>query len=344
MATLKQKLDIELKRLRDAESLLKSAKYQEKIQGDKVTAATKKALSEAPKKIEEAKKRVAAAEKALAEKKAEEKKATLTPQQKAVKNEADVMQSLSFAATDNKLINQLKADLGGQFNPEAFAQGGVGANIFVYQGTKDVKGVAGPGGVITSKKDNIALVSDIINSYWTDKNIQKKVLSALIASGNSDATQLDAFATWQSVVQQSAQLYNAGRGPKFTPFDVLDMSIVRAGGAKPDVTTYLDVPKDMELKQILKIKLSPLLRMEPKDDDPTFQSFFNDIKALYQKGETVTTTVDPKTGKKIQKRTGGVTDAMVQAKIDKYYNENNQDFLEAKSLDATDYFSQWMRS
>ena len=88
MATLKQKLDIELKRLRDAESLLKSAKYQEKIQGDKVTAATKKALSEAPKKIEEAKKRVAAAEKALAEKKAEEKKATLTPQQKAVKNKA----------------------------------------------------------------------------------------------------------------------------------------------------------------------------------------------------------------------------------------------------------------
>jgi predicted AAA+ superfamily ATPase len=84
--------------------------------------------------------------------------------------------------------------------------------------------------------------------------------------------------------------------------------------------------------------------MEPKDDDPTFQSFFNDIKALYQKGETVTTTVDPKTGKKIQKRTGGVTDAMVQAKIDKYYNENNQDFLEAKSLEATDYFSQWMRS
>jgi hypothetical protein len=31
MATLKQKLDIELKRLRDAESLLKSAKYQKKF-------------------------------------------------------------------------------------------------------------------------------------------------------------------------------------------------------------------------------------------------------------------------------------------------------------------------
>ena len=251
------------------------------------------------------------------------------------------MQSLSFAATDNKLINQLKADLGGQFNPEAFAQGGVGANIFVYQGTKDVKGVAGPGGVITSKKDNIALVSDIINSYWTDKNIQKKVLSALIASGNSDATQLDAFATWQTVVTQSAQLYAAGKGPKFTPFDVLNISLTKA---KPDVTTYLDVPKDIELKQILKDRLFPILKKEVKDNDPTFEALFNDVKNLYQKGETSTTTVDPKTGKKTVKRTGGVTDSMVKAKIDKYYNENNQDFLEAKSLDATDYFSQWMRS
>ena len=70
----------------------------------------------------------------------------------------------------------------------------------------------------------------------------------------------------------------------------------------------------------------------------------NDVKNLYQKGETSTTTVDPKTGKKIVKRTGGVTDSMVSAKINKYYDENNQDFLEAKSLDATDYFSQWMRS
>ena len=121
------------------------------------------------------------------------------------------------------------------------------------------------------------------------------------------------------------------------------MSLTKAGG-RPDVTTYLDVPRDIELKQILKDRLSPLLRKEVKDDDPDFQALFSDVKSLYQKGETSTTTVDPKTGKKIVKRTGGVTDALVKAKIDKYYNENNQDFLEAKSLDATDYFSQWMRS
>lgn len=342
MATLKQKLDIELKRLRDAESLLKSAKYQEKIQGDKVTAATKKALSEAPLKIEEAKKKVAAARKALAEKEIGRKEFTFTPEQKKSIQEEAVKTTLPFV--DDKLMNELKVFLGPQFSPEAFATGGVGANVLVYQGEKKGKATSPTGGTYTVKQDDAALVNDVISSYWTDKTIQNKVLSAIIAAGNSNATQLDAFATWQSIVQQSAQLYNGGKGPKFTPIDILNMSLTKAGGAKPDVTTYLDVPKDMELKQILKDRLFPILRKEVKDNDPAFEALFNDVKNLYQKGETSTTTVDPKTGKKTVKRTGGVTDSMVKAKINKYYDENNQDFLEAKSLDATDYFSQWMRS
>jgi hypothetical protein len=240
---------------------------------------------------------------------------------------------------DETLITGL-VDMG--LTPEAFKVGGVGAGVIVYMGDKEGKVTTPVGGFVTpTKVDDVALVNNVINSYWTDKNIQKKVLSALIASGNSDATQLDAFATWQTVVTQSAQLYAAGKGPKFTPFDVLNISLTKA---KPDVTTYLDVPKDMELKQILKDRLFPILRKEVKDNDPTFEALFNDVKNLYQKGETSTTTVDPKTGKRIVKRTGGVTDSMVSAKINKYYDENNQDFLEAKSLDATDYFSQWMRS
>jgi hypothetical protein len=101
-------------------------------------------------------------------------------------------------------------------------------------GDKKGKVTTPVGGFVTpTKVDDVALVNNVINSYWTDKNIQKKVLSALIASGNSDATQLDAFASWQTVVTQSAQLYAAGKGPKFTPFDVLNISLTKA---KPDVT------------------------------------------------------------------------------------------------------------
>jgi len=337
MATLKEQLAAEKEKLRKAQFLVEQSESSLERSGKEPSEG----LLKARKEVTRLKASIADLTKKITSKDTEKLNETFTPEQKKSMQESAVKGALPF--TDDKLTNELKVFLGPQFSPEAFATGGVGANILVYQGEKKGKATSPTGGTYTVKQDNAALVNDVISSYWTDKTIQKKVLSALIGAGNSNATQLDAFATWQSIVQQSAQLYNAGRGPKFTPMDILNMSLTKAG-AKPDVTTYLDVPKDMELKQILRSKLAPLLRMEPKDDDPTFQSFFNDIKALYQKGETVTTTVDPKTGKKIQKRTGGVTDAMVQAKIDKYYNENNQDFLEAKSLDATDYFSQWMRS
>jgi hypothetical protein len=337
MATLKEQLAAEKDKLRKAQFLVEQSEASLERSGKEPSEG----LLKARKEVTRLKASIADLNKQITSKKTEKLNETFTPEQKKSIQESAVKGTLPF--TDDKLMNELKVFLGPQFSPEAFMSGGVGSNVLVYQGEKKGKATSPTGGTYATKQDDVALVNNVVSSYWTDKNIQKKVLSALIASGNSNATQLDAFATWQSVVQQSAQLYNAGKGPKFTPVDILNMSLSKAGG-RPDVTTYLDVPRDIELKQILKDRLSPLLRKEVKDDDPDFQALFSDVKSLYQKGETSTTTVDPKTGKKIVKRTGGVTDALVKAKIDKYYNENNQDFLEAKSLDATDYFSQWMRS
>jgi hypothetical protein len=338
MATLKEQLTAEKDKLRKAQFLVDKGEAELERSGKEPSEG----LLKARKEVTRLKASIADLNKKLTSQQTEDLNETFTPEQKKSIQEEAVKTTLSFA--DDKLINELKVFLGPQFSPEAFATGGVGANVLVYQGEKKGKATSPTGGTYTVKQDDAALVNDVISSYWTDKTIQNKVLSAIIAAGNSNATQLDAFATWQSIVQQSAQLYNGGKGPKFTPTDILNMSLTKAGGAKPDVTTYLDVPKDMELKQILKDRLFPILRKEVKDNDPAFEALFNDVKNLYQKGETSTTTVDPKTGKKTVKRTGGVTDSMVKAKINKYYDENNQDFLEAKSLDATDYFSQWMRS
>lgn len=338
METLEQKLKSELKRLSDAESLLKSAEYQKKIQGNKITAATKKALKETPDKINASKQKIASLRAQIQS----NKPTKLTPEQKKQLDESAARGSLPFDVND-KLWNGLKSIVGPNLSPEAFGQAGVGAGIFVYQGQRKGTTTSPTGGTYTTKVDNVALSNDVVNSFWTDKTIQKKVLNALIASGNSNATQLQAFATWQSVVQQSAQLYNAGKGPKFSPMDILDMSITKAGGVKPDVTTYIDVPRDNELKQKLKGLVFNYIQKEPGDDDPIFNKIFNEVKELYQKGTTTTTITDAKTGKRTTTTKGGVTDATVQAKIKKYYDENNQDFLEAKSLEGADYFSTWMR-
>lgn len=328
MATLKQQLE-EKKKLRDrASAALKDAKYRAKQQGLSSTPA------------------IGIAEKTFKEADAEVKRLTIEVNKKETesKTKKDVATgnytpALPFQV-DDKLINEIR-NLGITINPETFNVGGVGAGLFVYQGETPTKmGIRGK--QVTIKKPKVELANNVINSFWEDKTIQNKVMNALIASGNSNATQLDAFATWQSVVQQSANLYNAGRGPKFTPMDILNMSITKSGG-KPDVTIFIDEKKDIELKQTLKDKIFPFIQKTPDDNDPIFKDLFESIKNVVSKGIKTTTMIDPKTGVKTVKQTGGMTDQEINARIQKAY-KNSQDMLEAKSLEATDYFSQWMRS
>lgn len=336
MATPKQQLETEREKLKKLEFMLEQAKQNAKRSGKTSTPAIEKAQDA----VNASKTRVSELKKVVA--KAPETK--LTPKQLKTVATQEVVEELPAGIYDEKLIAELVN--GGGLNPEAFKVGGAGAGLLVYMGEKKGKTTTPVGGFVTpTKVDDVALTNNVIQSFWTDPAVQKKVTNALIAAGKSNATQLDAFATWQTVVSQSAQLYAAGKGPKFTPFDVLDMVMTKTGGAvKPDVTTYLDVPRQAELKEKLKGRIFEYIQKEPDDNDPIFQNILNDIKSIYEKGITTTTTVDPKTGRKIVQQKGGVTDALIASKIKKAYNENNVDFLENKSLEAADYFSQWMRS
>jgi len=334
MATTKQQLETEREKLKKLEFMLEQAKRNAKLSGKTSTPAVKKAQDA----VDASRTRVSEIEKVVA--KVPETK--LTPKQLKTVAKQEILEGLPAGINyDEKLIAELVT---GGLTAEAFKVGGVGAGILVYMGEKKGKVTTPVGGFVTpTKVADVALTNNVIQSFWTDSAIQKKVISALIAAGNSNATQLDAFATWETVVSKSAQLYAAGKGPKFTPFDVLDMVMTKAKG-KPDVTTYLDVPRESELRQKLNDAIFSYINKEPDDKDPILQKLMGDIQNIYQKGITTTTTVDPKTGRKIVQQKGGVTDALIASKIKKVYNENNVDFLENKSLEAADYFSQWMRS
>lgn len=335
MATTKQQLETEREKLKKLEFMLEQAKQNAKRSGKTSTPAVKKAQDA----VDASRTRVSEIEKIVA--KVPETK--LTPKQLKTVATQELQKGLPAGIYDEKLIAGLQS-LG--LTPEAFTVDGAGAGVLVYMGEKKGKTTTPVGGFVTpTKVADVALTNNVIQSFWTDPAVQKKVTNALIAAGNSNATQIDAFATWQTVVSQSAQLYAAGKGPKFTPFDVLDMVMAKASGAgKPDVTTYLDVPRQAELKEKLKGRIFEYIQKEPDDNDPIFQNILNDVKSIYERGITTTTTVDPKTGRKIVQQKGGVTDALIASKIKKAYDENNVDFLENKSLEAADYFSQWMRS
>lgn len=338
MATLKEQLRTEEEKLRRAQALLESAKSAAKTQN----LATTPAIEKAKKQVAQLSKQVTKLRADVTEANARRREADMSPAEKkaaAERKATETRANLPFQ-TDDKLWNEVSA-MFPNINPETFALGGAGANIFVYQGEKKGKETSPTGGTYTTKVPDVALTNNVVNSFWTDKAIQNKVMNALVASGNSNATQLDAFATWQSVVQQSAQLYNGGKGPKFTPMDVLNMAINKAGG-RPDVTVYIDEKKNIELKETLKDKIFPYLQKTPDENDPIFKDLLESIKSVMAKGVRTTTTVDPRTGVKTVKQTGGMTDAEIDARIKKAY-QNTDDWLEAKSLEAADYFSQWQR-
>jgi len=340
MATLEEQLRVEQEKLRKAETLLASAENAAKVQGKQ----TSPAITKGTKAVADSKRKIADLRSKIERNKQDAAEGQMTAKQKQERNIREVKNTLPFA-TDEKLLNGLIDIVGPNISVEMFQRGGALAGAVVYQGEKASTTTSPTGTSYAAKVPNEALTNDVVNSFWTDKKVQNKVLSALVAAGKKDATQLDAFATWQSVVQQSAQLYAAGKGPKFTPMDILNMSITKAGGPKkPDVTTYLDVPRESELREKMKDRIFELIQMRPKDNDPILQKLVADIKSVYEKGVTTTTTVNPKTGKKTVTQKGGVSEELIQSKLNNYYNSGNQDYLEAKSIEAADYFSRWMRS
>jgi outer membrane murein-binding lipoprotein Lpp len=150
--------------------------------------------------------------------------------------------------TDPKLANEFKAAFpGSQFTKEIFQQGGVGTTAFVYNGQTvapvgrktSTGGYQTGAGMKTEVVSNISLANDVVQSYWNDKSVQDKVLSAMRASGKSNANLLDGFAQWQGVVQTAASVWQGGKGPMMTPMDILNMTIKNAGPqVSKDVQQY----------------------------------------------------------------------------------------------------------
>jgi hypothetical protein len=234
-------------------------------------------------------------------------------------------------------------------NNASFMAGGAGSTAFVYLGEMDNPNFKGglqfKGGVPIPKKiDQSRLGTALVNDFWNDKALQSKIVGAYASKGQTIST-LQAYEVWQGLVSTAQSIYQGGRGAKVTPMQLLTDSLkgIKGKDTGPDVTQYISVKTDDEIKQTLKSAIFSYIQKEPKDDDPVFSKLVKDIKNLYAKGSTQTSTVNPKTGKKTVVEKGGVTAGDIEARIERAY-KGTDDFLEAKSLEGADLFSQWMRS
>ena len=146
MATLKEQLTAEKDKLRKAQFLVDKGEAELERSGKEPSEG----LLKARKEVTRLKSSIADLNKKLTSKQTEGLNETFTPEQNKSMQEEAVRVTLPFA--DDKLTNELKVFLGPLFSPEAFAQGGAGANILVYQGEKKGKATSPTGGTYTVSK------------------------------------------------------------------------------------------------------------------------------------------------------------------------------------------------
>ena len=236
---------------------------------------------------------------------------------------------------DTKLTSDFKS-AGIDITDEIFMQGGVANSMLVYQGEKDKYGAYQTGVVTkTFKAPNVSLANDVTQSYWNDKSVQDKVLSAMRAAGKTNVNILDGFAQWQGVVQTAASVFQGGKGPKMTPMDILNMTIKNSGGPQ--------VSKDIQ--QYDKNVLTALIEnvyMKTAMKKPTAEELaarLQEVDKIIQAGVTTTTKGTTTT------RTPSVSLTGLEEVVSKKVKATAPEGVEtAKSIQFQDWMTQQMRA
>jgi hypothetical protein len=253
-----------------------------------------------------------------------------------------VTQAMQQAGIDKDILKEMQA-LGLPFSPEAFSASGVGSTILVYLGTK--KGIVSPSNakkIQFGQKADVATTNSVYKQFWDDPATKSKVKSAMVSAGITNVNDISAYEQWKQIVNTSAELYAAGKGPKMTPMDVLNQ-VVGASGA-PNLPDRSITKIDPEITKAIANAAFQSAYMR----DGTEEEITNILKAagvdkMIAQG-TLTTTKkvkNPKTGQleNVTTTTPGFNAQTAQLSIEDKLKELNPDeFDRTKRID----FASWL--
>ena len=249
-----------------------------------------------------------------------------------IKNKTYVPTNIPSGA--DKLMKDILSIPGIDTSPAAidalFAAGGLGNTMLVYMGRERVAPTGRPnaGGI----RDNLQLATNITQSFWDDKATKNKV-KTLLASAGKPSDDLSAFTAWQQVVGTAASIYNGGKGPDLTPFDIMQMQIKNSGGPQKRV----DKVDQNVLRALVENVYSSTAMRKPTPAE--MEARLQELNKFVDAG-TVTTTSGNTTV-----QTAGFTQAgaeqLVKKKIE---TEAPKDVARVQGLQFKDELSSWMRS
>lgn len=234
----------------------------------------------------------------------------------------------------DKLMKDILSIPGIDTSPAAidalFASGGLGNTMLVYMGREKVPFTGRPnsGGI----RDNLQLATNITQSFWDDKATKNKV-KTLLASAGKPSDDLSAFTAWQSVVGTAASIYNGGKGPDLTPFDIMQMQIKNSGGPQKRV----DKVDQNVLRALVENVYSSTAARKPTPAE--MEARLQELNKFVDAG-TVTTTSGNTTV-----QSAGFTQAGAEQLVKKKVEtEAPKDVARVQGFQFKDELSSWMRS
>jgi len=240
----------------------------------------------------------------------------------------------NIPAGADKLMKDILSIPGIDTSPAAvdalFAAGGLGNTMLVYMGRERVAPTGRPnaGGI----RDNLQLATNITQSFWDDKTTKNKV-KTLLASAGKPSDDLSAFTAWQQVVGTAASIYNGGKGPDLTPFDIMQMQIKNSGGPQKRV----DKVDQNVLRALVENVYSSTAMRKPTPAE--MEARLQELNKFVDAG-TVTTTSGNTTV-----QTAGFTQAGAEQLVKKKVEtEAPKDVARVQGLQFKDELSSWMRS
>jgi hypothetical protein len=242
----------------------------------------------------------------------------------------------------------------------AYAMGGGTGSANVYLGEKVTKkgkkapartmapgasDVAGMGGQAKIVEVNTKPKEDIYSEFWSNPGTQNQVMTYLQLMGRANAGKPGAYEVWKDIVDQAAEIYRGGSGPKITPYELLNMSMQGASATdnipQRQIREY-DKGTLSEIAQAFAIK-----NRGKKLDDAELQEALDMADKIIQKGVLTKTEQvrNPKTGKleNVSKTTGGFSQEKFESMLGKKFEEETPELVERrKAFEGLDLFQKIM--
>lgn len=205
-------------------------------------------------------------------------------------------------------------------------------------GVSDLTGMGGEAKIVAI---NTKSVEEMYSEFWSSPKVQNQVMGYLQLIGRSNSGEPGAYEIWKDIVDQAAEIYRGGKGPKITPFELLNMSMQGASATGIDITRQIRKYDEDVLKEVANSIAMKKQGAMLSDDE--MQEALALANSMIEKG-TVTKTEkvrNPKTGKMetVVKTTGGFSQERFESELGKKIEEDSPERVERRKMfEFTDLF------